>query len=160
MTFESYTVTPMELYIGADHKGFRMKQDLLLWFQQNGYEVTDVGTHSPSDDDDYTDYAEHLAHAVAEDPDNRRGVLLCGSGVGMAVAANKVPGIRAALIHDAAIAKDARNDDDINVLTLGAEHITSDEAERVIDAFLNTPFSGAERHKRRIEKITQLESHE
>lgn len=147
----------MQLYIGSDHRGFRMKQDLLLWFQQNGYEVTDVGTHAQNEDDDYTDYAEHLARAVAEDPSNRRGILLCGSGVGMAVAANKIAGIRAALIHSIDIARMARTDDDINVLALGSDFISSDTAESVIKTFLTTQFSGAERHIRRIEKISKLE---
>ncbi len=147
----------MEIYIGADHRGFRMKNDLLLWFHTHGYEVTDVGSHAETPDDDYPQYAELVADAVAQDPDTRRGILLCGSGVGMAVAANKVRGIRAALIHEVPIAKSARHDDNINVLALGADHISSDDAEQVIQAFLKTPFSGADRHKRRIEEITQLE---
>lgn len=149
----------MELYIGADHRGFRMKNDLLLWFHTHGYEVTDIGNHAEDTEDDYVDFATLLAQAVAEDPTNRRGILLCGSGVGMAVAANKVPGIRAALIHEVNIAKNARHDDDINVLALGADYIQQETAERVVQTFLTTSFSGAERHVRRLEKITALEQH-
>mgnify|MGYP001574488983 CR=1 FL=1 len=147
----------MEIYIGADHRGFRMKNDLLLWFHNHGYEVTDIGSHKEDPEDNYPEYAQLLAEAVAQDPENRRGILLCGSGAGMAVAANKVKGIRAALIHDASIAKSARNDDNINVLALGADFVSSDTAEQVIQAFLKTPFSGADRHARRIEMIGKME---
>lgn len=147
----------MELYIGADHRGFRMKNDLILWFHNHGYEITDIGSHAETADDDYPQYAQLLAEAVAEDPENRRGILVCGSGVGMAVAANKVAGIRAALVHDVALVKCARNDDNINVLALGADFISIDQAEQVVQAFLKTPFSGADRHMRRIEEIKKME---
>ena len=147
----------MELYIGADHRGFRMKNDLLLWFHNHGYEVTDIGSHAEDPADDYPQYAQLLAEAVAEDPENRRGILVCGSGVGMAVAANKVAGIRAALVHDVALVKSARNDDNMNVLALGADFISSDNAEQVIQAFLKTPFSGADRHVKRIGQIAKME---
>lgn len=135
-----------------------MKNDLLLWFHNHGYEVTDIGSHAENTEDDYPQYAELLAEAVAEDPENRRGILLCGSGAGMAVAANKVKGIRAALIHDASIAKSARNDDNINVLALGADFVSSDTAEQVIQAFLKTPFSGADRHVKRVGMIAKMEN--
>ena len=148
----------MEIYIGADHRGFRMKNDLLLWFHNHGYEVTDIGNHAENEEDDYPEFAELLARAVAEDPENRRGILLCGSGAGVAIAANKVKGIRAALIHDVNIAKNARHDDDINVLALGADYISQDTAEQVIQTFLKTPFSGSPRHVRRIEKIASIET--
>lgn len=134
-----------------------MKNDLLLWFHNHGYEITDIGSHKEDPEDDYPQYAQLLAEAVAQDPDNRRGILLCGSGAGMAVAANKVQGIRAALIHDVNIVKSARQDDDINVLALGADFISSDRAEEVIQAFLKTSFSGAERHTRRIGQIQKME---
>ncbi|MDA1168810.1 MAG: RpiB/LacA/LacB family sugar-phosphate isomerase [bacterium] len=147
----------MEIYIGADHRGFRMKNDLLLWFHNHGYQVTDIGGHKEDPEDNYPEYAELLAEAVAQDPENRRGILLCGSGAGMAIAANKVKGIRAALIHDARIAKSARNDDNINVLALGADFVSSDTAEQVIQAFLKTPFSGADKHVKRIGQIAKME---
>ncbi len=147
----------MEIYIGADHRGFRMKNDLLLWFHNHGYEVTDIGNHAENEEDDYPEFAELLARAVAEDPENRRGILLCGSGAGMAITANKIKGIRAALIHDNNIAKNARHDDDINVLALGADYISSDTAEQIIQTFLKTSFSGSDRHMRRIQKISDIE---
>ncbi len=147
----------MEIYIGTDHRGFRMKNDLLLWFHNQGYQVTDIGNHAENEEDDYPEFAELVARAVAEDPENRRGIVLCGSGAGVAIAANKVKGIRAALIHEVNIAKNARHDDDINVLALGADYISDNLAEQIIQTFLRTPFSGSPRHIRRIEKIRKIE---
>lgn len=147
----------MEIYIGTDHRGFRMKNDLLLWFHNNGYEVTDIGNHTEDPEDNYPEFAELLARAVAEDPEHRRGILLCGSGAGMAIAANKVHGIRAALIHDINMVKNARHDDNINVLALGADYISLELAEQVVKTFLTTSFSGSDRHVRRIQKISDIE---
>lgn len=147
----------MEIYIAADHNGFAMKEDLKTWLQGKGYEVRDMGAEDFDADDDYPDYGIRVAEAVAENPEERFGVVLCGSGVGMAVVADKVAGIRAALIHDQEIAQAAQRDDDINVLALGASYISLDTAKEVIMAWLTTPFSGAERHERRISKIAAYE---
>lgn len=147
----------MELFIGADHRGFRMKQDLLVYLHEKGYEVTDVGTHAEDSQDDYPLFAEEAAHAVAQDPENRRAILLCGSGAGMAIAANKVKGIRAALIHDVHIARNARHDDNINILALGADYISQDDAEQVVSEFLKTSFSNEEKYTRRLKEIEKME---
>lgn len=147
----------MEIYIAADHNGFALKKTLSQWLQESGYQVIDSGPEQYIAYDDYPDYGIAAAKEIAEDTHNRRGILLCGSGAGMAVVANKVPGIRAALIHDPDIARAAQRDDDINVLTLGAMFITEDDAKAVINAWLETIFSGEERHVRRINKIKRFE---
>src|SRR3989344_8861813 len=109
----------MNIFIGADHRGFAMKEGLIAWLQQQGHNVEDMGAQEFMEGDDYPDYAMLVAKKIAVDTEHNRGIVLCGSGVGMAVAANKVHGIRAAMIHDVEIVKAARNDDDINVLALG-----------------------------------------
>lgn len=147
----------MNIYIAADHNGFEMKNELVAWLKQEGYEVTDMGPESFQKTDDYPDFGLKVAEAVAEDTEERRGILLCASGVGMAVIADKVPGVRAALIHDPEIASAAQRDDDINVLALGAAYITLANAKHVIMNWLTTSFSGEERHERRIGKITEYE---
>lgn len=149
----------MEIYIGADHNGFEMKGQLTDWLAEQGYTVKDLGASSFEKTDDYPDFGIQVAEAVAKDPASRRGVLVCGSGVGMAVVADKVAGIRAALIHDPRIAAAAQRDDDINVLALGAAYIDLPTAKQVLTNWLTTPFSGEDRHKRRIEKIAQFEQH-
>lgn len=147
----------MNIYIAADHNGFEMKNELVAWLRGEEYSVTDMGPESFVRTDDYPDFGIAVATAVAEDPDNNYGILLCGSGVGMSVVAGKVPGVRAAVIHDPEIAKSARQDDNINVLALGAEYISIEQAKEVITAWLTTSFSGEERHIRRIGKITEYE---
>jgi ribose 5-phosphate isomerase B len=147
----------MDIYIGADHRGFELKQKLVRWLQEKGFATTDVGAHQLDKDDDYPDYASLVGHAVSARPELDRGVLLCGSGAGMMVVANKFKGVRAALLHDPAIAKAAKNDDDINVLVLGTDFIDEAQAKEVIETWLTTPFAGEERHQRRLTKIKQLE---
>src|SRR5688572_10419843 len=117
-------LTDMNIYIAADHRGFVLKNELAAWLTREGHTVNDLGAATLNKDDDYPDFAVAVARAVAEAPHNRRGIALCGSGVGVAVVANKVAGIRAALIHDPAIAAAARADDDTNVLALGADYVT------------------------------------
>lgn len=148
----------MRIYIAADHNGYVMKNALRDWLVGEEYEVIDLGPDVFDKSDDYPDFGVKLAKEVAEDPENNFGIGLCGSGVGMAVVADKVKGIRAGLIHDPKIAKAAREDDDINVLALGASYISLDQAKEVIKAWLETEFSGEERHKRRIGKIKDYEN--
>lgn len=143
--------------MAADHNGLEMKNELVAWLKEEGHEVVDLGPNTMDKDDDYPDFGIKVAKAVAEDPKNRSGILLCGSGVGMAVVADKVPGIRAALIHDPAIAKAARRDDDINVLAFGSQYISTEQAKDVVRAWLATPFAAEERFIRRLEKIRQYE---
>lgn len=147
----------MQLLIAADHNGYELKNQLVEWLQAQGHDVTDHGAAELDPTDDYPDYAFKVAEAVAENPAERRGIVLCGSGVGMDVAANKVPGIRAALIHDKSIAAAAQRDDNINVLALGADYLNLDQAKDVITAWLATPYAAEERFERRLNKISQYE---
>jgi|SRR5581483_1845917 len=147
----------MDLFLGADHQGFALKNQLAGWLRAEGHTVTDLGAKTLEIGDDYPAYAFAVGEAVAQDTKNRRGILLCGSGVGVAVAANKVSGIRAALIHDSRIAREARHDDDVNVLALAAAHISASEAQEIIHAFLMTSFAGDERYQRRLDQISTYE---
>jgi len=147
----------MEIYVAADHNGFEMKNQLVRWLVEQGYHVVDMGPTEFNKADDYPDFGIPVANAVAEDTKNRRGVLLCASGVGMAVVASKATGVRASLIHDPAIAAAAQRDDNINIVAIGAAYIDLPTAKKVITNWLTTPFSGEERHVRRINKITTYE---
>lgn len=146
----------MNVYIGADHRGFEMKEALKGYLEGEGYSVIDMGAMEKNADDDYPDAAKAVAQRVAGEPESR-GILLCGSGAGVDVAANKIKGVRATLIHQAPLARAARADDDINILALGADHIGLEQAKEVVTAFLETPFSGEERHRRRLDKIADME---
>ena len=141
--------------MGADHAGFAMKQEIAALLAAAGHQVEDVGAHDarPSD---YPDFSRRVAEAVVSGA-CERGVLVCGSGVGASVAANKVPGIRAALCHDTFSARQGVEDDDMNVLCLGARIIGPSLAQEVLRAFLAARFSGAERHVRRVGKIKAIE---
>ena len=145
---------PLRVAVGCDHGGFELKLDVLTWLRELGHRPIDLGTH---DDNpvDYPDYAEAVARAVAEGRVDL-GVLLDGAGIGSAMAANKVDGVRAANCRDAAMAANAKEHNYANVLTLGAKMIDAATAHQVLITFLKTPW-GAERHGRRVDKITALE---
>lgn len=147
----------MEIYIGADHNGFDLKNELKTWLEEKGHTVVDVGASDFEKADDYPDFGYEVAKEVAKNPETKKGILVCGSGVGMAVVANKVPNIRAALIHDPDVARAAQRDDDINVVALGASYVSPNKAKEVLDAWLTTSFSQEERHKRRLDKIAGIE---
>jgi ribose 5-phosphate isomerase B len=140
--------------LGADHAGFVLKEDLKAWLVQRGHRVLDFGTNS-LESVDYPDFARRVADAVREGA-AARGVLVCGTGIGMAMAANKVPGVRAAVCADAHTARMSREHNDANVLSLGARLIEPAAALEVLDAWLSTEFAGG-RHARRLEKIVALE---
>lgn len=146
----------MRIVIGADHAGFELKRTLAAYVRALGHEVEDLGTES-ADPVDYPDYAEAVALAVREGR-AERGILICGSGVGASVAANKVPGIRAGLCHDTYSARQGVEHDDLNVLVLGARVIGPELAKELVRAFLEARFSGEERHRRRLEKLRRLEA--
>ncbi|GBC81742.1 Ribose-5-phosphate isomerase B [bacterium HR10] len=146
----------MRIVIGADHAGFELKQMLVAHLRELGHDVEDLGTQS-ADPVDYPDYAEAVADALLQGR-AERGILICGSGVGASVAANKVPGIRAGLCHDTYSARQGVEHDDLNVLVLGARVIGPELAKELVRAFLNARFSGEERHRRRLEKLRQLEA--
>lgn len=145
------------IYIGADHQGFQLKESLKNYLANAGYEVADVGNAVYDENDDYPDFASRVAKEVAADPWNRRGVLICGSGVGVDVVANKFPGIRSVLAMNSDHAFVSRTDDDTNVLCLAAAFIEEEQAKKILSTWLQTPFSGEERHKRRLNKIRDLE---
>jgi RpiB/LacA/LacB family sugar-phosphate isomerase len=145
----------MRIIIGADHAGFHLKTILAAYLRTRGHEVIDVGTAS-DDPVDYPDFAEEAAKLLL----NRRGdrsILLCGSGVGASVAANKIPGIRAGLCHDSYSAHQGVEHDDINMLVLGARVIGVELARDLVERFLEANFNGEERHRQRVEKIKALE---
>jgi len=145
----------MRIAIAADHAGFLLKQELAPSLRSAGHEVIDLGTNS-TDPVDYPDYAEAIARAVLESK-AERGVLICGSGVGAAVAANKVPGIRAGLCHDTYSAHQGVEHDDMNLLALGARVIGVELARELVRAFLGATFTREARHVRRVGKIRAIE---
>lgn len=145
----------MRITIASDHAGFELKQVLAVFLRQKGHLVNDIGTHS-TDPVDYPDFAEALAGTVLRG-DSERGILICGSGVGASVAANKIPGIRAGLCHDGYSAHQGVEHDDMNVLVLGARVIGTELAKDLCLNFLNAQFSGEERHRRRLNKIRIIE---
>jgi RpiB/LacA/LacB family sugar-phosphate isomerase len=145
----------MKVALAADHAGFEMKQGLLSFLREQGHEVVDLGTNDSSPVD-YPDFAVKLGKAVV-DGAVRRGILLCGSGVGASVAANKLRGIRAGLCHDTYSAHQGVEHDDINILVLGARVIGSSLAMEIVSAFLRAEFSRDERHVRRLAKVALLE---
>src|SRR5437879_6472482 len=145
----------MRIAVGADHAGFALKEDLAAYLRELGHQVLDVGTHSTAPVD-YPDYAEAVGNAVLDGRADR-AVLICGSGVGASVAANKLPGIRAGLCHDTYSAHQGVEHDDMNVLVLGARVIGVETARELVHAFLRAKFTRESRHRRRLKKILELE---
>ena len=147
----------MKVGVGADHGGFEMKQQLTKLLAKEGYQVVDFGDKIYDGNDDYPDFAIPLARAVASG-EVERGIFICGSGVGASVAANKVPGARAALCHDDFSARQGVEDDNLNIICFGGRTIGIAVAWDCAKNFLNAKFSGADRHRRRLAKVLQLES--
>ena len=146
----------MRIAIGADHAGFDMKSQLVEFLRAKGHEVLDLGTHSTAAVD-YPDRADAVATALS-DRRADRGLLVCGSGAGVSIAANKYPGIRAAVCHDTYTAHQAVEHDDMNVLCLGARVIGVALAQDVTTVFLDARFSGEDRHQRRLDKMLAIEA--
>ena len=142
--------------VGADHGGFSLKVDLVPWLQSQGYQVLDQGAHSFEPADDYPDIVETVAAEVISGR-AERGILICGSGVGAAVAANKFPGIRACLCHDVYSAHQGVEHDELNILCLGGRIIGVELAKELVSSFLNASFTGEERHRRRMAKVAAIE---
>ena len=140
--------------LGADHAGFRAKETIKKYLEGAGYGVDDVGTHS-EESVDYPDFARAVAERVASGKDPL-GIVVCATGIGVSIAANKVAGIRAALAHDSLTARRAREHNDANVLALGGKVVGDDEAIAIVQEFLSAQFSGG-RHQRRIDKIKQMD---
>lgn len=147
----------MNIYIGADHRGFELKSRLEAELKNQGYTVIDVGDEKLIAEDDYTDFARAVAENVAQDTVNRRGIVICGSGFGVDIAANKVKGIRAALAMSPDHISQGRHDDDVNVLAIAADFIGADDASKMVKVFLATPFAKEERYVRRLKKIGDIE---
>jgi ribose 5-phosphate isomerase B len=149
----------MRISIGSDHAGFEMKKMLIEFIEKLGHTVHDVGTFEPGKADDYPDYAALVAEDIRSGK-AERGLLVCGSGVGVSVAANKFKGIRAGLCHDHYSAHQGVEHDDMNVLVLGARIIGPMMAQDAAEAFLSATFSGEERHVRRLNKVKGIEQNE
>lgn len=149
----------MKISVGADHAGYEMKQQLVELIKKLGHTVHDVGTFDPGKPDDYPDFATLVAEDIRSGK-AERGLLVCGSGVGVSVAANKFKGIRAGLCHDHYSARQGVEHDDMNVLVLGARVIGSATAQDATEAFLSANFSGEERHVRRLNKVKGIEQDE
>ncbi|MBV9349798.1 MAG: RpiB/LacA/LacB family sugar-phosphate isomerase [Patescibacteria group bacterium] len=149
----------MKVYLGADHRGFDAKESLKSYLSEKGWTVIDEGALTKEPTDDYPDFAYPVAKAVAEEPGSR-GVLLCGSGMGMDVVANKVRGVRATVGYSKDAIIHARAHDDINVLTLAADVLSAKEIGEFVESFLETPLDPGERHMRRLKKIEEIENNE
>ncbi|MCL4490315.1 MAG: ribose 5-phosphate isomerase B [Nitrospirae bacterium] len=146
----------MKVAIGADHGGFALKNIVAPFLESKGFEVLDFGAYGPEASDDYPDFSKAVAEAILQGK-AERGILVCGSGVGASVAANKFPGIRSAVCHDTYSAHQGVEDDDMNVLSLGERVIGPELAKEIVLRFLSARFSGAERHVRRLEKVKDME---
>jgi ribose 5-phosphate isomerase B len=147
----------MKIAVAADHAGFALKQTIIQDLTANGYDIIDLGTHDPDPLDDYPDYARLACEAV-RDGQAERAIIVCGSGVGVSVMANKFPGIRAGLCHDHYSAHQGVEHDDMNVLCLGARIIGTEVAREIVRTFLTARFSGEERHVRRLAKVCAIET--
>lgn len=145
----------MKIFIGADHNGYELKEKIEDYLKELGHEVVDKGDMALRPDDDFPMYAAHVATAVLAEGDSR-GILLCGSGQGVCMAANRYKGIRASLVWDEDEAQSSRNDDDANIICLPARKIDFKKARQLIDTWLDTPFAGASRFQRRIKQIDEL----
>lgn len=147
----------MKILFATDHAGFELKEKLVTFVQELGYEVKDLGADEYIEDDDYPDYISQVAKRISEDPENNRGIILGGSGQGEAIVANRFPNVRAAVYNGGTIeiVKLSREHNDANILSLGAHFLNEEEAKEVVKIWLNTAFSGEERHVRRIKKIEQ-----
>jgi len=155
ITHPKTILTVGKIILGSDHGGFELKEVLKKFLMDLGYDVEDVGTHS-TESVDYPDYAHLVAQKVAQDK-GRRGVVIDGAGVGSAIAANKVPGIRAVTCHDVYTARNSRQHNDANVLTLGSRVLGIDVAKEILKVWLETDFGGG-RHKKRVDKIMAIEN--
>lgn len=146
----------MQVYIGSDHAGYAMKEVIQAHLKEQGHDVLDLGVFEEVNSADYPDTAREVGEKVMEN-EGSKGVLVCGTGIGMSIAANKVKGIRAAVAHDETTAKAASQHNNANVITFGQRVVGNDVAKDIVDTFLSTPFEGG-RHERRVNKITDIEN--
>jgi len=147
----------MKIYVGADHQGFQLKSRLITLLNRLDYEVNDEGDEKPDPNDDFPVFAQKVVSAVLSSEDaNARGILICGSGQGMCMAANRFKGIRAALAYDLESARSSRNDDDSNILCLPAAILKTEEVGPIVQIWLDTSFAAAPRYIRRIKELDNL----
>jgi RpiB/LacA/LacB family sugar-phosphate isomerase len=146
----------VKIIVGCDHAGFELKETLKLELQQDGYDVIDVGAHTYESNDDYPDYALALSREVLQDQDSK-GILICGSGIGASVAANKIKGIRAGIASESYAAHQGVEHDAMNVLVLASRITGIEVAREAVHAYLKAEFSGEERHVRRLNKVLLME---
>ncbi len=146
----------MKIVVGADHGGFHLKEQLVSWLIEEGHEVEDVGAYRYDQDDDYPDFAIGAAKQIIDGNANR-GIVICGSGVGASITANKVNGIRASVCHDSYSAAQGVEHDDMNILCIGARVIGYELAQLIVESFVASNYSGGIRHQRRLDKIMNLE---
>ena len=147
----------MKVFLAADHRGIEVKNALKSFLERRGLDVEDVGAFELNPADDYVDYARIASEKIAENTSEYRGIFVCGSGVGMDIVANKHKGLHAALVHDRHEAVQSREHGNTNVLVLGADELSSQRAEELVGLWMDTPFSGEERHVRRLNKISEIE---
>jgi ribose 5-phosphate isomerase B len=145
------------IYLGADHRGYTLKEKLARWLFEEGFDFEDVGALSLDPDDDYTKYAAEVASLVASNEKNL-GILLCGSGIGVDVVANKFDGVRSGIGKTPEQVREGREDDNMNVLVIAADFTKEGEATKMVKAFLETKFDPLTRHKRRLEEIEKIEA--
>lgn len=145
------------IYLAADHRGFQLKEELRKFLADKGYSVEDVGAEALDLDDDYVDMARAACEKISVDPENQRGILICGSGHGVDMVANKYKGLRAALVFNKAVAVQSREHEDANVLVLAADWVKFNEAKEIVLAWLSAKFTGEERNVRRLGKIREIE---
>lgn len=149
----------MKVYLGSDHRGFVLKEKISVWLSDWGYEFEDLGADHLDPEDDYTIFAERVASKVKSlsSSQSPRGILLCGSGVGVNVVANKFDGVRSSVGKNVEQVRAGRSDDDMNVLVIAADYTKEDEAKEMVRTFLETKFDEKARHKRRLEDIKRIE---
>ncbi|OHA01787.1 MAG: hypothetical protein A3H71_02085 [Candidatus Sungbacteria bacterium RIFCSPLOWO2_02_FULL_48_13b] len=145
------------LYIGADHRGFAMKEAVKSWFLEHGEAMSDVGAHELDVADDYPDFAIEAAKLVSQNPEGTKAILICGSGHGMDMVANKYKGVRAALCFNISVAKQSREHENANVLVLPSDWLHESEAIEIAKVWLDTPFGKVERNERRLGEIKEVE---
>jgi ribose 5-phosphate isomerase B len=147
----------MVIYLGADHRGFNLKESIKFWLKNQGYEVVDFGANVLNPEDDYTDFAIKVGEAIQKDYENGRGILICGSGAGVCITANKFKRVKAGVGFNPDQVFEMRNDDNINVLCLASDFIDEEQAKNLVKVFLITSFDHKENHLRRLQKIEELE---
>lgn len=145
------------IYIGADHRGYKLKEALKIYLKEFNFSFEDLGALEINFDDDYPDYAILVAKKVSENLKENRGILICGSGVGVDIVANKFKGVRSALCFDESQARASRNDDNTNILSLASDFTAEDKAKEIVKVWLETPHARLEKYERRLIKIKNIE---